>query len=112
MEYNVRMLSNDILKSKFEVSYLGYADDVVEFLEDEVHNILSADLDGTFDEQKRYPIQNILDVLCGIDNDVTLGHISMNTILFLYKNRGEYFYEIVDYIDMKIKEIDKDARSI
>lgn len=110
MQYDIRMLSNNILKSTLEVSYLGYADDVVEFLEDEVHNILSADLDGTFDEQKRYPIQNILDVLCDIDNDVTLGHISMSTILFLYKNRGEYFYEIVDYIDLKMKEIGKDVK--
>ena len=110
MEYNVRMLSSDILKSRFEVSYLGYVDDIVEWLENEVSEILAADLDGTFDEQKRYPIQNILDVLCGIDNDVKLGHISMRTILFLYKNRGEYFYDIVDYIDMEMKEIDKDVK--
>ena len=110
MEYNVRMLSNNILKSRFEVSYLGYADDIVEFLEDEVHNILSADLDGTFDEQKRYPIQNILDVLCGIDNDVTLKHITMSTILFLYRFKGEYAYQIVETININMKEMNSNVK--
>ena len=105
MQNNVELLSDGLLKTPFEKAYMGYVDDVVEFLEEEIKNILSSDLLGTFDEQKRMPINNILDVLCGINNDVTLNHITMSTILFLYKARGEYFYQIVETINIDMKEM-------
>lgn len=110
MESNVKMLSDGLLKSPFEEAYIGYVDDVVEFLEEEVKSILSSDLYGTFDEQKRMPINNILDVLCGIDNDVTLKNITMSTILFLYRLRGEYFYQIVETININMKEMNQDVK--
>ena len=110
MESNVKMLSDGLLKSPFEDAYIGYVDDVVEFLEEEVKSILSSDLYGTFDEQKRMPINNILDVLCGIDNDVTLNHITMSSILFLYKVRGEYFYQIVETININMKEMNSNVK--
>lgn len=105
MENNVVLLSDGLLKSPFEKAYMGYVDDVAEFLEAEIKDILSSDLLGTFDEQKRMPINNILDVLCGIDNDVTLNHITMSSILLLYKVRGEYFYQIVENINIDMKEM-------
>lgn len=105
MENNVELLSDGLLKTPFEKAYMGYVDDVVEFLEEEIKNILSSDLLGTFDEQKRMPINNILDVLCGIDNDVTLNHITMSSIIFLYKVKRGYSYHIVDNINIDIKEM-------